>query len=86
MRLPWHRVGGLPMEEARPLCYDDGRANTLGLSSIFPHPSSFNLSSDFRPPSSGPQIVFHSKFDPPVADKCLLAFGELDVRCSMFIF
>ena len=26
-------------------------------------------------------IFFHSTFDPP-ADKCLLACGELDVRCS----
>jgi hypothetical protein len=24
--------------------------------------------------------------DPPEADKCLLACGELDVGCSMFIF
>jgi hypothetical protein len=24
-------------------------------------------------------------FDLPQADKCLLAYGELDVRCSMFI-
>ena len=23
----------------------------------------------------------YSMFDPPEADKCLLAFGELDVRC-----
>ena len=28
---------------------------------------------------------FHSTFDPPEADKCLLAYGELDVRCSMFV-
>jgi len=26
----------------------------------------------------------YSKFDPPEADKCLLASGELDVRCSTF--
>jgi hypothetical protein len=25
-----------------------------------------------------------STFDPPKADKCLLASGELDVRCSFF--
>ncbi len=31
-------------------------------------------------------IGSHSSFDPPKADKCLLASGELDVRCSMFIF
>jgi hypothetical protein len=31
-------------------------------------------------------FVFHSSFDPPEADKCLLAYGELDVRCSTFIF
>ena len=33
----------------------------------------------------GPLNLFHSTFDPPEADKCLLAYGELDVRCSMFI-
>ena len=31
-------------------------------------------------------IFFHSMFDPPEADKCSLAFGELNVRCSMFLF
>jgi hypothetical protein len=43
-------------------------------------------------------FVFHSTFDPPKADKCLLACGELDLGClpafggargdqgSMFIF
>ena len=29
-------------------------------------------------------FVFFFSFDPPEADKCLLACGELDVGCSMF--
>jgi len=28
-------------------------------------------------------MIFLS-FDPPEADKCLLAYGELEVGCSMF--
>jgi len=28
--------------------------------------------------------IYHSMFDPPEADKCLLAYGEFNVRCSMF--
>jgi len=30
------------------------------------------------------RIHQYSTFDPPEADKCLLAFGELGVRCSTF--
>jgi len=30
--------------------------------------------------------IHYSMFDLPEADKCLLAFGELDVRCSLVSF
>jgi hypothetical protein len=55
------------------------------------------IGSGFRVSGLPPAVSKSSKFDPPLADKCLLAFGELDVgsvfakkatpdKCSTFFF